>query len=106
MSLCFTSDPLEQDLSLLGNAHAVLHVASSATVMGFCVSISDVGPDGLSHLVAKGMLNGTRRRSFCEPEAIVPGEAMELDIQMHGAGWTCPRGNRIRGPVAKRDWPD
>jgi putative CocE/NonD family hydrolase len=106
LSLVYTTPPLEQDVHVLGRAQAVLHVATTATVMGFAVSVSDVAPDGISHLVAKGMLNGTRRASLREPAPMVPGEATELAIEVDAAAWVFPKGHRIRVAVASADWPN
>ena len=53
LSLTYTSPPLEEDAHVLGRPRAELHVTTSARVIGFCVSLADVRPDGTSHLVAK-----------------------------------------------------
>jgi hypothetical protein len=105
-SLVYTSAPLEEALSIIGWPRAVLHVASSATVMGFAVSLSDVAPDGSSHLVAKGMLNGTRRRSLTDPEPLTPGEIYELEIQIDCTAWQFAKGHAIRLSIASADWPN
>jgi hypothetical protein len=106
LSLVYTTPPLESDLHLLGWPRVVLHIASSASVVGFAVSLSDVAPDGKSHLVAKGMLNATRRRSLREPEPLTPGEVVELEIQIDCTAWAFARGHRIRLSVASADWPN
>ena len=87
LSLLYTSPPLEQDVHVVGRPRAELHVASTATVIGFAVSLSDVAPDGTSHLVAKGMLNATRRRSLTDPEPLAPGEIYGLAIEIDTTGW-------------------
>ena len=71
-SRVYTSAPLEEPLAVLGRARAELRVETSASVIGFAVSLCDVAPDGTSALVAKGMRNATRRASLSEPEAIEP----------------------------------
>ena len=66
--------PLEAPLSILGRARAILHVASTRAGPRASRSASPTSdPDGASHLVAKGMLNGTRRRSLTDPEPLEPG---------------------------------
>jgi hypothetical protein len=105
-SLVYTTAPLEQDVHVLGRPRCVLHVSSTASVIGFAVSLSDVAPDGTSHLVAKGMLNATRRRSLAQPEPLVPGERYELEIEIDTVAWLFPRGHRIRLAVASADWPN
>ena len=74
-SLTYTTDVLDEDLHMLGQARVELPVESSTGVIGFAVSLSDVLPDGTSALVAKGMLNVSRRDSLREPAALPPGDA-------------------------------
>lgn len=105
-SLVYTTDPLEEDVHIIGNPRASLFVSSTASVIGFAVSLCDVAPDGTSHLVAKGMLNATRRKSLREPEPLVPGEVYELDIEIDCTAWKFERGHRIRMSVASADWPN
>lgn len=105
-SLVYTAAPLTEAVHVVGRIDAILHVASSASVMGFCVSIADVAPDGSSHLVAKGMLNGTRRSSLREPEALIPGEQYELTIPVDCTAWRFDPGHRIRVSIASADWPN
>jgi len=105
-SLVYTTPPLAENVHIIGRPRAVLHVSSSASVIGFAVSLSDVAPDGTSHLVAKGMLNGTRRESFTNPEPLTPGEVYELDIQIDCTAWVFEKGHRIRLSLASADWPN
>lgn len=48
---------------MLGRPVVQLRISTSASVIGFCASLAEVGPDGASHLVAKGILSVTRRGS-------------------------------------------
>jgi putative CocE/NonD family hydrolase len=105
-SLVYTGDPLDASLTILGRARAMLHVASSAAVVGVAVSLSDVTPDGASHLVAKGMLNGTRRRSLTEPEAMAPGAVVPLTVEFDATAWRFEAGHRLRLAIAGADWPN
>ena len=105
-SLNYTTPPLEDEVHILGWAHAILSVASTATVMGFAATLTDVAPDGSTNMVAKGMLNGTRRNSLANPEPMTPGEVYEVDIQIDCTGWAFEKGHRIRLSVASADWPN
>jgi uncharacterized protein len=105
-SLCYTSAPLEEPLHTAGRSRVVLHVASTAKVIGFSASLSEVAPDGTSHLVAKGMLNATRRESLTDPEPLVPGEVYELEFEIDATAWVFSRGNRIRLAIASADFPN
>ena len=106
LSLVYTSEPSEDDLHVLGLPVVQLRVSTSASVIGFCASLAEVGPDGSSHLVAKGILNVTRRGSFSEPEPLTPGQILDLEIPIDATGWTFTRGNRIRVSIANADWPN
>jgi putative CocE/NonD family hydrolase len=106
LSLVYTTQPLAEDVHILGWPRAVLHVSSSAPVIGFAVTLCDVAPDGRSHLVAKGMLNATRRESPAEPVALRPGEIYELDIQIDCTAWIFAKAHRIRLSIASADWPN
>jgi putative CocE/NonD family hydrolase len=106
LSLVYTTPPLAEAVSMLGWPRVLLHASSSAPVIGFAASLSDVAPDGTSHLVAKGMLNATRRRSLREPEPLEPGAIYELDVEIDCSAWTFAPGHRIRLSIASADWPN
>ena len=105
-SQVYTTPPLQEDVHILGWPRAELYVSSSASIIGFAATLSDVAPDGTSHLVAKGMLNGTRRESLADPKPMIPGEVYKLDIQIDCTGWVFKKGQRIRLSVACADWPN
>ena len=105
-SQVYTTQPLTEDLHILGWPRAVLHVSSSAPLIGFAASVNDVAPDGTSHLVAKGMLNATRRESLREPRPLTPGQIYELEIEIDCTAWIFGRGHRIRLSIASADWPN
>ncbi|MHB1927946.1 MAG: CocE/NonD family hydrolase [Acidimicrobiales bacterium] len=105
-SLLYTGAPLVEEVSIIGRPRVHLHVSSSATVIGFATSLIDVAPDGSSFLVAKGMLNATRRRSLTVPEPLVPGEVVELTVEIDTTAWRFEQGHRIRLAVASADWPN
>jgi uncharacterized protein len=106
LSVVYTSPPLDADLSILGRPRAVLHLTSTAAVIGVAASLSDVAPDGASSLVAKGMLNVTRRGSLSDPRPLAAGEEIELEIDIDTTGWRFLAGHRIRLAIAAADWPN
>ena len=106
LSLTYTTQPLAEPLVIIGQPRAILHVSSGARVIGFAANLSDVAPDGSSHLVVKGMLNATRRGSFTEPQPVVPGEPMELAIGIDSTAWRFEPGHRIRLTISNSDFPN
>ena len=105
-SLVYTSAPLEQELAILGWPRAILHISSTAEVMAFNASLCDVAPDGASALVAKGILNATRRESLTDPTPLAPGQVYELEIEIDCTGWVFEPGHRIRLDIASADFPN
>jgi putative CocE/NonD family hydrolase len=101
----FTSEPLDEPVSILGFAEVVLHLAVSAPVATAVVRLADVAPDGTSAQVTAGILNLTHRRSHAEPEPLVPGRVEAVRVQLRGAGYRFATGNRIRVSVASSAWP-
>jgi len=105
-SLVYTSAPLEQELAILGWPRAILHISSTAEVMAFNASLCDVAPDGTSALVAKGILNATRRESLTDPAPLTPGQIYELEIEIDCTGWVFEPGHCIRLDIASADFPN
>jgi hypothetical protein len=106
LSLVYTSKPLSTPLSIVGRAVATLHFTTTASVLGFSVALADVAPDESSHLVAKGMLNATRRFSLTDPELLVPGEQCEIEVEIDCTAWRFLQGHRIRLAISNSDWPN
>jgi putative CocE/NonD family hydrolase len=105
-SATYTTPALAEDLHILGRATAHLHVSTTAEVLGFFATLSDIAPDGSSQLVAKGTLNATRRDSLTNPEPLNPGERYELVIDLDCTSWRFQAGHRLRLSIANADWPN
>lgn len=109
LSLCYTTEPLEASVEVIGVPRAVLHVASTTDVAAFVVRLCDVAPDGTSALVTRGHLNATHRHSHAEPEPLLPGETYELDIELLACAYRFGAGHRIRLSISAADfqnaWP-
>lgn len=104
-SLVYDSDPLEQDLEILGFPRAILHVSADASLANWIVRISDIAPDGTVTQVAGAGLNGAHRKSSEEPQALVPGQVYKLEFGLHFTSWVFPKGHRIRLAVNNAIWP-
>ena len=104
-SLVYDSGPLEEDVEILGFPHAMLKVSANAPLANWFARLSDVAPDGTVTQVTGAAMNGAHRESAREPQAIVPGEPFELDIEMHFTSWVFPKGHRIRLAVNNAQWP-
>jgi len=104
-SLVYDSEPLASPLEILGRPVARLTVSADAPHANWVVRISDVSPDGQVTQVAGVAINGTHRNSARSPEAIVPGEAFDLEAELHFTSWVFPKGHRVRLAISNAQWP-
>jgi hypothetical protein len=104
-SLTYDSTPLKTDLTILGRPHALLQASSSAPLADWFARLLDVAPDGTVTQVAGAGLNGAQRENPSDPKDLVPNQTYALDIEMHLATWTFPKGHRIRLSVSNALWP-
>lgn len=102
---CFTSEPLTDELYLLGVPEAELTLACDSTQGMVVVRICDVAPDGTSLLISRGALNLTHRESHEEPEALTPGQRYTVRFPLNSLGHAVPPGHRIRIALSPTYWP-
>jgi putative CocE/NonD family hydrolase len=104
-SLVYDTEPLTEDLEILGLPLAQLRVSADAPLANWFARLGDVAPDGTVTQVAGAAQNGAHRESAENPKALVPGETFPLDIEMHFTSWVFPKGHRIRLAVNNAMWP-
>ncbi len=105
-SACFTSEPLESDLDILGPLSAQLHVAvEEGTELDLVAKLCVVDPTGASRLVASGWLNGRHRRGHDRSDPIARGEVNAYSVRLWATGYRVRAGERIRLAVSTSDWP-
>jgi len=102
----FMSPPLQEDLHIFGNPMASLFISSNASVIPIAVRLSEVGPDGSSILVTRGILNATRRHGMDKPAPLPPGEITRIEFHLEATAWKFTTGNRIRVSITGSDFPN
>jgi putative CocE/NonD family hydrolase len=105
LGLAWTSEPLEDGLSVIGFPQAVLHISASMPVATCVVRLSEVAPSGVSGLVAQGVLNLTHRQSDTNPAPLEPGRVDEVVVPLRATGYRFSPGHRIRLTVLTSLWP-
>ena len=95
-SLTYDSAPVKDNFTMLGRPHALLRASSSAPLADWFARLSDVAPDGTVTQVTGAGINGAQRESRSDPKDLVPNQTYPLDIEMHLATWTFPKGHKIR----------
>jgi len=103
--LTYTSDPLEQDLTVVGPVKAVLYGLSSAPDTDWVVRLCDVGPDGRSLSVCDGILRARYRNSPERPELMTPGQIYPFEVDLWATAQVFEAGHRLRVQVTSSDFP-
>jgi putative CocE/NonD family hydrolase len=103
--LLYTSDVLERDLEVTGPITATLSVMSSAPDTDFVVRLCDVHPDGLSRIVADGVLRARYRESLQRPRPLTPNQIAGLTVDLWASSNLFRAGHRLRVHVTSSCWP-
>ncbi len=104
-SLTYDTDPLGEEVEILGLPHAILKASADAPLAHWFARLSDVAPDGTVTLLTGAGFNGAHRDSARDPKPLDPGQVIRLDIEMHFTSWTFPKGHRMRLSVGNAQWP-
>ena len=104
-ALLFTSEPLVEPLEIVGRVSVRLRVATDGPDGDVAVRLTDVYPDGRSLLITDG-IQRLSRRDGCEHEvAVVPGEPVDVTVDLWSAAWIFNAGHRVRLVVTGSNWP-
>lgn len=106
LALNYTSQPLTEDLVLLGQPVVELTISADVPVLPIAVRLSEVTPDGVSALVTKGVLNVTRREGMDRAVPLPVGEPVPLRLELEATAWRFCRGNRLRLSINGSDFPN
>lgn len=124
--LVFQTEPLEEDLSVVGPIEVSLHVSTTGTDSDFVVKVIDVYPSdfpepewegpgrpaanrvrmaGYQQLVRGEPFRGKFRHSFEEPTPFVPGEPDLISFELGDVAHTFRRGHRVMVQVQSSWFP-
>jgi hypothetical protein len=103
--LCYTTEPLERPLQVVGPVRLELWAASSARDTDWHVRLVDVAPDGTAHYLCHGALRARYRESFERPELLEPGRVEAYSIGMDAVGVEFGAGHRVRLEVTSSWFP-
>jgi uncharacterized protein len=104
-SVCFTSEPLESPMEILGFPEITVDLASDKPKALLAVRLCDVAPDGAATLVSWGMLNLTHRDSHEHPTPLIPGERCTVTVRLNAIGHELPAGHRWQVALSPNYWP-
>jgi putative CocE/NonD family hydrolase len=118
-ALTYTSDVLEEDLTVIGHPVVTLYVSSSADDGDFFAYLEEVDAEGVSHYISEGQLRASCRALGDPPYAnlglpfhpvskdgirrLNPDEVVELTFDLHPVANIFDKGHRIRIAVTCAD---
>src|SRR5205807_9549902 len=92
-SLCWDSAPLSERVELLGIGEAQLELSADRPLALVAVRVCDIAPDGASTLIARGLLNLTRREGHDRTVPLPPGEPVLVTVRLQSTGYAVPAGH-------------
>jgi uncharacterized protein len=103
--LTFSSEPLDEDLEVIGTPRLVLYASTDAADVDWCVRLCDVDEAGCSKLLNTGALKGSHVDSHESPRALVPGQVYRFEVEVWPIANLFRRGHRVRISVSTSDFP-
>jgi len=97
--LVYTSEPLFNDVTVMGQVRVILHARSSLVNTDFFVRLSDVDESGVSTNICDGLV----RKTSADPA--VPDDIWKITLRTHATAHTFRRGHRLRVVVASGAHP-
>ncbi|KZM35719.1 CocE/NonD family hydrolase [Oerskovia enterophila] len=104
-SVCFDSPPLTQRLEILGRARVRLRLSCAGDKGQVVARLCDVGPDGSSTLVTRGVLNLSAREGRDRVVPWEPGATHDVTFELSGVGYALAPGHRLRLALSSAYWP-
>jgi predicted acyl esterase len=104
-SLAFESEPLADEIEILGFPEVELEVAADRPRALVAVRLCDVAPDGRTFLITRGLLNLTHRESHEQLTPVEPGRRMTVRVRLNAIAQPVPAGHRLRIAISPTYWP-
>jgi hypothetical protein len=104
-ALVFQTEPLDEDVEILGPVVVELDVSANRPVALVAVRLSDVQPDDKVTRVSFGLLNLTHRNGSEAPEPLEPGRRYQVHVRLNEVAQRFPAGHRMRLSVSTSYWP-
>ena len=115
----FTTEILNEDITLTGEMIAKLNIASTSTDADFFVKLIDIYPPdekenpdkpnvlmaNYHQMVRSEMMPARFRNSFQKPEALVPGQPTSVMVQLQDVFHTFRKGHKIQIQVQSTAYP-
>ena len=104
-SLVFETEPLDEELVLLGAAEVDLEVVSDQPIAQLALRLSDVAPDGSGARVGLAFRNLALLDGLREGAPLEPGRPRRCRVRFPTKACRFARGHRIRLSLSSSYWP-
>ena len=107
----FQTEPLEEDVEVVGPITVTLYAASTAVDTDFTAKLIDVYPpsqdfpSGFDMNLTDGIIRARYRNSPEEQEFMIPGDVYEFVIEPFPTGNVFKKGHRIRIDISSSNFP-
>jgi putative CocE/NonD family hydrolase len=105
LSLSFDSEPLAEDLAMLGAPLVALELAADRPSALVAVRLCEVRPDGASARISYGVLNLTHRDGHEDIAPLTPGRRTRVEVRLNDNAHVFAAGSRIRVCLSTALWP-
>lgn len=103
--LLYTSDFLEEPLTIAGPVKMKLHAASDCKDTDWMIKLIDVYPNGNSMPVSEGILRARFRNGLDKINLLTPNQVYEYEIELTGTANVFQPGHRIRVDITSSNFP-
>jgi putative CocE/NonD family hydrolase len=103
--LVYTTNPLNNDMEVIGPVKVVLYVSSSTRDTDFTAKLVDVFPDGNARILSDGILRLRYRESLERAVPANPGEVYEIGIDAGVVSNMFQKGHRVRVEISSSNFP-
>ena len=104
-SICFDTDQLDADLSIVGAVRMDLTLTSTTPVAQIAARLCEVDAQGKSHLITTGVLNLTHRESAQNPAPLPVNTPFTASLNLDQIAYRLPAGSRLRLSLSNAYWP-
>jgi len=103
--LVYSTEPLAQNLEVIGPVTLTLFAASSAPDTDFTAKLVDVSPCGFARNLTDGIIRARYRESRSAAVLMTPGKVYEFTIDLWSTANLFQAGHRIRLEVSSSNFP-
>ncbi len=104
--LSFISEPLTEDLTVIGRPAAELYVSTDAEDTCFTIKIMEIFENGETYNIRNGITTLAYRNDSPKRITYTPGERVKIRIETWDVAWMLKKGSRIRVDVSSSNFPE